>query len=346
MAEHRWDPRCALPPDLVLPRRRDPTGASGPTPGQARGKRFRQTSRGFYVPADVDGSVVEQRILEQSVRVRGYGAVTAWAALRWRGANFFDGTSHGGARLLPVPLVVSIARIRPDERVTISQDMLMQHERRLVDEVWCTPVQRALFDEMRRRGSMREAVVAMDMAAAAGLISVELMRRYVVERAGWTGVPLVREALELAIDDSRSPPETRMRLIWRLDAGLDPPLCNQPVFDLSGRLLGYPDIFDPVAGLAGEYQGADHKSPERHRRDVERQELFRDHGIEMFEVVGGELAHRGLVVRRILNARSRANFNSEDRRRWTQQPPEWWDVPEPLDLRLLRTGEAAELVRP
>jgi hypothetical protein len=242
--------------------------------------------------------------------------------------------------------VVAAARIRPDARVTISQDMLMQHERRRIGDVWCTPVQRALFDEMRRRGSVRAAVVAMDMAAAAGLISVGLMRRYVVERSGWTGVPLVRNALALAIDDSRSPPETGMRLVWLLDAGLDPPLCNQPVFDLSGRLLGYPDIFDPVAGLAGEYQGADHKSPERHRLDVERQELFRDHGIEMFEVVGGELSHRGLVAQRMLNARARAKFESEERRRWTLEPPPWWKAPEPLDLCLVRTGEAAELIRP
>lgn len=298
------------------------------------------------MPTEVDGSVVEQRILEQSVRVRGYGAVTAWAALRWRGARFFDGTSHGGLRQLPVPLVVSVAKIRPDERVTVTQEQLGQAGRRRIEGVWCTPVQRALFDEMRRRGSLRAAVVAMDMAAAAGLISVALMRRYVFERAGWTGVHLVREALNLAVDDSRSPPETGMRLVWVLDAGLDPPLCNQPVFDLRGGLLGYPDIFDPVAGLAGEYQGADHKSPERHRLDVERQELFRDHGIELFEVVGGELANRGLVVRRMLNARARARFETEDQRRWTLQPPAWWTAPEPLDLRLLRTGEAAELVRP
>jgi len=290
--------------------------------------------------------VPEQRILEQSVRVRAFGAVTAWASLRWRGASFFDGTSHGGTRQLPVPLVVAASKIRPDERVTVSLDQLMQRERRLVGEVWCTPVQRALFDEMRRTGRVREAVVAMDMAAAAGLISVALMRRYVVERAGWTGVPLVREALDLAIDDSRSPPETRMRLVWRLDAGLPPPLCNQPVFDLAGRLLGYPDIFDPVAGLVGEYQGADHKSLERHRLDVEREERLRDHGLEVFEVVGGELGDRGLAAQRMLNARARARFENQDRRRWTLEPPAWWPVPDTLDLQLLRTGEAAELVRP
>ena len=43
------------------------------------------------------------------------------------------------------------------------------------------------------------------------------------------------------------------------------PLCNPPVFDLHGKLLGYPDIFDPISGTIGEYDGADHKDIERHQ---------------------------------------------------------------------------------
>ena len=94
--------------------------------------------------------------------------------------------------------------------------------------------------------------MAIDMTAAAGLISVKLFGEYVVERPAWTGVPFVRRALALAIDQSRSPQETRTRLVWILDAGLPPPLCNQPVFDLEGKLLGIPDLFDPVAGCVAE----------------------------------------------------------------------------------------------
>src|SRR4051794_29037996 len=55
------------------------------------GPRWRQTSPGLYVPADVDGAVVEQRVLEQGMRLVRHGAVTGWAALRWRGAQYFSG---------------------------------------------------------------------------------------------------------------------------------------------------------------------------------------------------------------------------------------------------------------
>ena len=58
----------------------------------------------------------------------------------------------------------------------------------------------------------------------------------------------------------------------------------------------------------GEYQGADHKDGHQHRDDVEREEKFRDHGLEFFEVVGGDLSRRQLVVERMLNARRRAKF--------------------------------------
>ena len=47
-----------------------------------------------------------------------------------------------------------------------------------------------------------------------------------------------------------------MRLVWRLDAGCPWPLCNAPVFDLAGELLGVPDLIDPVHGVYGEYDGA------------------------------------------------------------------------------------------
>ena len=118
------------------------------------------------------------------------------------------------------------------------------------------------------------------------------------QRPAWTGVPLVRRALALAIDDSRSPMETLMRLIWVLDALLDPPVCNQPV--QPGRaLLGYPDLFDVESGTVGEYDGADHKDGERHRSDVEREQRYRDHGLEYFTVVGGDIRDRAKVVRRM-----------------------------------------------
>lgn len=338
MDTRHWQPICQRPDDLVRPVRIDYTGEHGPTPGQARGPSWRRTSQGWYVPASVDGSVVEQRILEQAVRLASPGAITGWAALRWRGAAYFDGLAQGGRVVLPVPMIrLAGGRLELDKAVDWRRGQVNTSEFDLVDGVQCASVQRALFDEMRF-ASMRQGVRAMEMTAAARLISTDLMRVYVSHRPAWTGVPLVREALGLACDQSRSGPETDLKLVWVLDAGLGTPRMNQAVFSTRGELLGYPDVFDAELGLGGEYDGIDHKNRERHRKDVAREDRFRAHGVELFRVVGGDLADRDLVVRRIHAARLRALEMPEHRRAWTLTPPPWWRSERPLHDTLVSQG--------
>ena len=60
-------------------------------------------------------------------------------------------------------------------------------EQEVVRGIRCASIQRALFDEMRFAPSVDGAVVAMEMTAAAGLISVWLMTMYVIQRQGWRG---------------------------------------------------------------------------------------------------------------------------------------------------------------
>lgn len=108
-----------------------------------------------------------------------------------------------------------------------------------------------------------------------------------------------------------------MRLVWVLDAGLPTPLCNVPVYDRGGRLLGVPDILDPAAGVIGEYDGADHLTRDRRQRDIVREQRFRDHGLEYFTVVRGDLRNRDAVARRMRAARARARFASPDQAMWT-----------------------------
>jgi hypothetical protein len=297
----------------------------------------------MYVPGSVDGSVVEQRILEQGARIPGYGAVTGWAALRWRGAAYFDGVGYDGEPL-PVPLVLNHA-IRPDDSFTQTEAQLAPTEWTEVAGIPVATVQRVLFDEVCRRPGRREGAVAIGMAAAAKLISVRLFAMYVAQRNSWTGVPHVRRSVALARDDCWSPQEQRMVLVWSLDAGFEAPLCNREVFDLDGRLLGVPDLFDPVAGLVGEYQGEDHKEGHRHRKDVAREECFRDHGLEFFELVGGDIANRQVAVRRMVNARRRAKFLPPESRAWTLEPPTWRSRPETVHEYLVRTGHADKLWR-
>lgn len=314
--------RCRRPA-VVWPLPCDPSGRAGPTPGQARGPRHRQTSPGRFLPVSVSDDLVEQRIAEQGSR-RFRGAVTAWAALRWQGAAYFDGAAYDGSPL-PVPLI-SHAKLRPDDRIHVSREQLALADRLLVAGLWCAAPARATYDEVRRRGTLRAAVEAIDMAAAAGLTTVAEVSHYVHTSGPWTGVDLARRAVALAIDTSGSPRETAMRLVWELDAELPRPRCNVPVFSRGGTLLGVPDLVDPVAGVIGEYDGATHLVPTSRRKDILREERFRGHGLECFAVVAGDLVDRPAVVRRMRAARERALFLPEADRAWTLEPPAWWSV--------------------
>lgn len=318
---HPWDPVCKPPRDLFRPVPLDPTGRKGPTRGRARSRAWRQSTRGFYVPSWVDPHVPEQRILEQAVRLPDGGAVTGWAACRMHGASFFDGLGPDGATELPVPLCTGGSALRTAPGGVVSRTRLPPGEVRAVRGVPCTVRARAVFDAMRTAVDLRQAVVDFDMAAAAELVSLSQLSRYVEEHPAWDGVDQVRRALALGSEDSRSPYETRMRLIWELDAGLPRPLCNRPVWTLSGRLLGTPDLFDEEAGVVGEYDGAEHRHGARHSRDVAREDQFRRHGLEYFKITGRDMRSPELVVDRMLSTRARALWLPPGRRTWTLAPP-------------------------
>ena len=244
------------PQGLVAPVARDPTGMTGPTEGQAEGPYWRQTSAGMYVPADVDGNVVEQRILEQAGRIRSYGAVTAWAALRWHGGNFFDGTSDGGRGQLPVPLVVH-SKLRPRPALHHSpRSSCRARSGRAWTACPSTTVQRALFDEVRRIASVREKANAISMAAAARLISTRLFGhvrrppRPLDRDPGRPATPYVWRSTTAARRRSSgccwSGGSTR---IFRCRCS------TARCIDLDGRLIGIPDLFDAEAGLRRRVPG-------------------------------------------------------------------------------------------
>jgi very-short-patch-repair endonuclease len=283
------------------------------------------------VPASVDGTAPEQRILEQSVRLPPGGAVTGWAGCRLWGAAFFDGLAPDGQTPVPVPLAIGEGNVRGDSAVRVMRDRLGPEELVVRFGVPTTRVLRSLFDAMRTSESLDEAVVAMDMMAAAERVSLRRMAGYLECRVGWRGAPLAAAALRWASEDSRSPNETRMRLVWRWQAALPAPLVNQPLFDRRGRLLGIVDLLDPAAGLVGEFDGADHRGARRHSDDVAREDVLRRHGLEVFRVTGPDLAHPGRVARRMREARNRSRWEAAVDRRWTHEPPQWWEPSPCLD---------------
>ena len=120
-----------------------------------------------------------------------------------------------------------------------------------------------------------------------------------------------------------------MRLIWKLDAGYDEPLCNKAVFALTGQLLGLPDLFDPVAGIVGEYGGGDHRVDDRRRSDRAREDRFLQHGLSYFELVTGDLsgsAHRRTTHASCPRPRPLCARGASASGPWT--PPAWWTPPD------------------
>lgn len=324
MDDDRWSPRCPPATGVVRPVRLDPNGVTGPTRHQARRGKWRQSTYGFHVPADTDSTLVEQRILEQSMRVGDKGAVTGWAALRLWGAAFFDGLAADGRTIVPVPLVAR-TRIADRSGSVVSRVPLDGHKVWLVQGVRCVGPERAVVDEVLRCVDPREAVVVIDMACAARTTSLSRIRSY-VERFKSRGSQRVLAALALSDERSMSPPETRMRLVWMLDADWPAPLCNPVLFSITGQRLGKPDLLDVATGVLGEYDGALHRTRTRHRIDVDRAERFRQHGLEPFVVVAGDAP--AVQVERMAAARERALARDPADRRWSLTLPSGHGVAE------------------
>jgi hypothetical protein len=302
----------------------DPLGIAGPTRAQARGRSWRRTSQGFYVPADVDDSLPEQRIVEAAHDLRGCASVTGWAALRWMGAEWFSGYAADGVTKLPVVIAVRHGALRSQPGIAVTSEFIPPRDRTVVDGLLVTIPVCAVAWEMRYAHGVRAAVQALDMAAAADLVSIREMLDHAEWLYHWIGIPQCREALALADENSWSPQETGMRLVWVVDAQLPPPLTNRPVFDRGGRHIGTPDLIDVEAGVVGEYDGRLHLLGARRARDLRREDAFRAVGLEYFSIVAADRSVPGLVVDRMRATRARALFLPPDQRAWTVDPPRWW----------------------
>lgn len=312
-----WRPRCKTPEGIVVPVRTDPAGSTGPTRGQSRGRAWRGIGRGLYVRSDAP-DIVEQRIVECAAVAPVGAMVTGWAALRLLGGGFFDGLDPDGVTPLAVPLLVDHGtRIATRPGVRVLRDSRPPAPV-MVLGVACTSPERAVYDAMRLAADVREATVVMDMAAAAEITSIRRVAAFAELQLRRPGSGQVRRALALASEHSRSPQETRLRLVWILDAGLPPPLVNCQVRDLAGGLVGVADLLDVEAGVAGEYDGAPHRTRARHRKDNDRLERFRNVSLETFTVVAGDDV--ATQVARMHAARGRAGWLPASERRWVVPP--------------------------
>ncbi len=308
---------------IVLPRHVDPSGRSGPTPGQARGPQWRRVAPGWHVPSDVDGTGLDQRLVEALAGLPADAALTGWAALGWRSTRWFEGLAADGRTRLDVPVALSTRGVRPRPGVELTEDWHFEADIESVHGLPVTRVERAVAFEACRAGSVLAAVRVIDMACANDLTDLARLTRYARGLGARPGICRFREALELADENAWSPQEVRMRLLWiaRHPVRL---LTNRPIFDLAGRHLLTPDLIDPMTGVLGEYDGVVHLG-ERHRRiDLDRDSLCRDLGLEVVTMMSARHDDLTRFERRLDAAYRRKEQRPDRRRHWTLDQPDWW----------------------
>ncbi len=295
----------------------DPSGLSGPTPGQARGPGWETTSTGLHVPAGTDRDVVEQRIIEQGVRLR-HGVITGWAALRLQCAGYLDGLARDGVTRLPVPVAANGDRLRSRDGIDVRRVVVDEDDVVIRYGVRCATPERALFDAMRWAETLEDRVVIADMTFAAELTSLRRARAYVRRLRHVHDRMLALEALSWCDEGAESPQEVRLRLIWRRRFSWTSPLTNRTVLSLDGRRLGRPDLVSERLGMGAEFDGADHRSRARHRIDVRRLDDFQRAGLEIATFVGEDLDSEDLVAERLRATYERVG---DAERRWRLAPP-------------------------
>ena len=260
------------------------------------------------------------------------GAVGEWASALAHGVRYCDGLASNGRAPLDVPLYTGVDRhIRAVPGTRVSRDPLPETDVVTVNGIPCTTPLRSCFDGMRKASSLTEAVVVGDLWLASELVTRAEFTAYADAHARWRGLPQVRRALPLLDGQARGPWETRLRMVWVLDAQLPAPLVNPPVFDASGSLLGYPDLLDPEAATAFEYDGDGHREIGQHTQDNRREETFEHHGLVVGRVTRLDMRSRSEVARRMRRTRARGLRRDPAQDRWTLTPPPQWYPGGPRD---------------
>jgi len=311
---------------MVWPVRVDPRGIDGPTPDVARGKRYRRSSRGLYVPAEVDESCVEQRVVEAAALLHGWGGVTGWAGLSWLGGIWFNGLESDGVTEWPVPLAVGLNHPMAEQAgFLISNAGVPPHHLMRVDGVRVTTPLRSLTFEMRRARTVVEAARLFAMAAYSDLVSIDELTAFTErELNAKTGVGMVRAAIPFLTENAWSPMEPEMFHHWVVTAGRPAPLFNVPVFDRDGRHIATPDLLDPTTGVCGEYQGDVHLIRSQRSIDVGREGVVRRLGLYPVTMVAADRSAPDAFTQRLDDAYARAARLPVRERLWTIEQPSWW----------------------
>jgi len=241
------------------------------------------------------------------------GAISGWAAAYLHGVTQLDGRAWSGD-LEPVLIALPYRRRIRRAGIETVRAPLPPGDVTVTKRVRVTTPLRTCF-ELIRRSELEGAVVALDVMLRHGLVTLDEIREYVYDRAGWKGTPVARTAIDLADPRAASGPESRFRMVWQIDAGLPRPEVNCTVRDPSYRFVGIPDLLDPNVGLVGEYDGSQHRALGQHTADNAREERLEALGLTVVRATSIDLrAGRPRLVHRLRDAHRRASERGGPRR--------------------------------
>lgn len=252
--------------------------------------------------------------------------MTGWAAAYLQGVRY---VAPADPMIDPVVIASPDAgQHRQRDGICATRRYVRLDERERFGGVSVATISRAAYDMALDARSLEEAVVAFDMCVSTVIhqarTSPDRLERLVARHKKTRGIARAREALTWMSSRSASPWETRTRLLALRGAGLKGLLVNTPVFDLSGHLLGVPDLLDPETGLILESDGAHHREAEQHANDNWREERFERSGLIVCRVTGLDHGDPQHTVRRMRSAYGDATRCRP--RLWTTTKPRWWSA--------------------
>jgi very-short-patch-repair endonuclease len=236
----------------------------------------------------------------------------------------------------PLPLFVTVepGGARPDRRgvqvrrAPLANDVVVSR-----DGVPITSPMRTLLD-LAEVLSIVDLVVILDGALYGGAVSLDALQVLAEATKGRRGIRVLRRATELAHPGSESPYESVLRL--------EHVLCEIPVdvqvriFDELGEFIAKSDLRIRGTRRLPEYDGASHRSRQRHEDDLQREKLLARAGYERYGYIARELlmsphviiqdaeqalglAHQPLRVDGWLAEFHRSLFSRSARARWARR---------------------------
>lgn len=297
----------------VSPRTSSDLRSAGVSKHLLSGPRYRRTSPARYVTSDVE-QTPDQRIAEAAAHMPPGSALGGWASAYVLGARTLDGRD---AALRPEPLVMCVPaplHRQPILGVRYVRQVLEPDELIDLDGTTFVAPLRTASDLARWAPTLIDAVIALDAMLLAGVVDESGLLAAEAALRGHRGAKQARSALGLARTGVRSPGETRLRLLYVLEAGgAEDVLVNPRLYDRYGCFLGIPDLLDVEAGLAMEYDGAQwadsdretgHRDRAQHREDNVREEMFERSRLIVTRADGSDVTrHKSELVGRLQRAR-------------------------------------------